>query len=168
MAWSHYLLESKLGSANQVGDDDAAAPAVSWPMSWGTAGQPAGESPYCHVLHEQLPHYAAAQPQTKNTLRSPPPQDFLETVFNPQGSDFRTGFEAFEQHQEFTVWRVPVPDFNENEDTEDAEIVHIIPFQPVSKDYLLVSQVMLLRALKDYLVCWSHTSPECCLMQFHK
>lgn len=152
LAWGHHLLDSK-----QVADnaDEAVEPAngspAAWPVSWGTAGQPEGNSPFCHLLYDKLPHFKPAVPQKTTTLCTPPGGSFLDIIFSPQGSDFQAGFAWFEPQHEFAVWRVAVPTFEASDESDDTYTR--VPFQLVSKDYMLVSQVMQMRILKDYLVC---------------
>jgi len=129
----------------------AAADVSAWPEEWGTAGTPAGDSPFKIVLADVLPNSWVGSAQRRRQLSSPTPTDFLKTTFAALGHDQLSGFSEFEKHHDFTVWRVQVPDFDQNADFDGSYTR--VPVANLFNNHLTVGQIMMLHSILAYMVC---------------
>lgn len=141
-AWAYELVDSM--------STKAAPTNVSWPPEWGTAGHPEKTAPFEAILLDELPDAVAGCDQKSNSLSDPAPSNFFSTIFYALTSDFVSGYSTFELEHQYSVWRVPVPAIDP--DLADDDTYSRVPLGTIPSRNLLVSQVIQLRILRDFVV----------------
>ena len=150
LAWASEQEANMPAPPTSAATEAAAADVRAWPEAWGTAGAPAGDSPFKIVVADELPNSWVGKVQRGRSLSSPTPTDFLKTTFAALGHDHLSGFSEFEMHHDFTVWRVQVPDFDQNTDFDGSYTR--VPVSHYFKNHLTVGQIMMLRSILTFMV----------------
>lgn len=125
-----------------------------WPTSWGTTGEQANGAPYASAMSAEPVNNrpAVTQRQTSLLATTQPAGEFVSTVLQSVDSYTEQGFRLFEKGHHLAVWRVPLPDFENNEEPEGDYKRVRIHTAAIKSGCLPVAVALQLKAVTQYVV----------------
>lgn len=151
--WAHDVADSvPISEISDVPD--------AWHIDWGTAGHHTQGSPFETAMTETPSDFRDPMPQ-RDTYLQPSTGEFIHTVMKALDSHTVQGFRLFESSHQFAVWKVPIPDFEEDEEANDGSERVAVQTSSIKRGFLPLAVILQFGAVTEYVVSHIYRCTVC-------